>query len=287
LEFVAKAKGLGVEELMLPILYVETPGLSPESSDQAMALVARTQYVDWRNARLMNTESREYRSEVNTLASRLLEIADRVAGIQLSRELDAYPEKCENEGIADIVEKVNALLPEWPDTVIGDKFSTRQFDATVAEYNSRDSKLRKANSPASAILATQMRFGREMLPLAERFQKDARVYLARGIELDPLVSALARLVSEHPESWPLVVPVREAIDEAMISIRSSDKEDAQGIPLMATWLDQMRHVSRIFQKCSAIMRDAERLVDEGNSIVRRWDSELSKDRGGEVNGIDG
>jgi hypothetical protein len=277
LEFIAKAKDLGVEELVLPILYVETPGLSPDSPDQAVALVARTQYVDWRNARLMNTGSREYRSEVHILASRLLEIADHVASNQLGQGLDTGSGESEDEGIVDTVEKVNALLPEWLDAVIGDKFNSRQFDATQDEYNARIARLRKANSPASAILATQVRFAREMLPLAERYQRDARTYVARSIELDPLISRLTRLVSEHPENWSLVVPVREAIDEGIAAVQQADRDFVRGVQLFGSWFNERRHLGRIFQKCSSIMRNAEQLVSEGNSIVRRWNSELSRD----------
>jgi len=42
-----------------------------------------------------------------------------------------------------------------------------------------------------------------MLPMAERGLKDSQVYLTRSVELDPLVSALARLVAEHPDSFPI------------------------------------------------------------------------------------
>ncbi len=276
LEFAAKAKGLGVEELILPILYVETPGLSSENLDQAVALVARTQYMDWRNARLMNTGSREYRSEIHALASRLLEIAERVAANQLSRELDADSEECEDEGVAEIVGKLNALLPEWLDAVIGSKFNMRQHAATQEEYARRMEKLERAGSPASAKLATKIRYGREVLSIVERHQREARIYVARSMELDPLVSTLARLVSEHSESWPLAVPVRDAIDEAMVSIRESeDKRKIGKRPLLVS-IDEMKYVGRVFQQCSIVLRDAERLVGEGNSIVQRWDSELRK-----------
>jgi hypothetical protein len=279
LEFAAKAHALGVEELLLPILYVNTPGLSAESPDQAMALVAKTQYEDWRDIRLLQIRSREYRAAVNALACRLLEIANRVAERQIRRELDPNSAEHEAEGIADIVEKVMVLLPEWLDAVIGDKFNTAQFDATNAESRRTNARLRRSNAPASAILAAEMRYGREMLPLVERFHKDAQTYVARSIELDPLISSLARLVVEHTDSWPLVMPIREAIDEAMPVIRRDEQRYEQSTArgehrtILQTF-DKLKHLGRIFQQCAALTRDAERLVAEGNTIVRRWNSEL-------------
>jgi hypothetical protein len=75
LEFAAKAKMLGVEELLLPILYIEMRDLSAENPDEAIALVARTQYVGWHTNRLLDAGSQEYRIAVNALAQRLLDMS--------------------------------------------------------------------------------------------------------------------------------------------------------------------------------------------------------------------
>jgi hypothetical protein len=43
LTFVGHAASLGVNELLLPLLYVDVPDLSPDSDDEAIALIARMQ----------------------------------------------------------------------------------------------------------------------------------------------------------------------------------------------------------------------------------------------------
>jgi hypothetical protein len=85
LEFAARAMSLGVRELLLPILYVETQDLSPESGDEAVTLVANAQYVDWRAVRLWAPDSRDYRVAVNSLAQRLLDIARNVTETHFNR----------------------------------------------------------------------------------------------------------------------------------------------------------------------------------------------------------
>lgn len=227
LEFAAKAKGLGVGELLLPILYVEIENLSAENPDEAIALVARTQYVDWHKTRLLDSKSRDYRAAANSLARHLLQIARNVAETQFNRELNADPEDDGTDGLTDLVTKIMALLPEWLDAILEDRFNDAQAVATWNQYKEQHNKLKKAHAPASAVLSVQMRMAREMLPLAERGQKAARVYLMRTIELDPLVSALARLVSEHPASFPLVMPVRNAIDEAMVGVMKVARHKSQ------------------------------------------------------------
>jgi TIR domain len=277
LEFSAKAKSLGVQDLLLPILYIETQGLSVESSDEAVALVARTQYVDWHTIRLLEPSSRDYKTAVNALARRLLEIAKSVAEIQFNHEINADPEDDGTDGITDIVEKVMALIPEWLDAVLGEKVNDVQMHATWHQFMVQFDKLQRAHALASAVLSAQTRAAKEMLPLAERAQRDARIYLARSIELDPLISALARLVTEHPESYDLVVPIREAIDEAIVEIRKSDEaREKPGYHTIGSHFDEMRHLGRIFQRCSAIFREENKVAREGNDIVRRWDAELGR-----------
>ena len=271
LEFAAKATSLGVEELVLPILYVEPSGFSTESPDEAVILVAKTQYVDWRAVRLLEPSSRDYRVAVNGLARRLIEIARRVMENQLERELNADIESDDTTGITDLVEEVTLLLPDWLDAVIGSKFTRAQISATEKLHNKQLYRLQKVSAPASAILASRIREAKELLPLAERAQKDGRIYVTRSVELDPLISSLARLVRDHPESSELVTPIREAIDEAMVSIREMDL--SKGSRYSTTFVD-IKHMGRIFQKCNAIFTDAERLAIEGNDIVRRWDNEL-------------
>lgn len=76
LTFAAHAESLGVRELLLPLVYVPVPDLSSDDpSDEAVALVARTQYVDWTELRLEDQDSPAYRRAVNALAARLVGIA--------------------------------------------------------------------------------------------------------------------------------------------------------------------------------------------------------------------
>jgi len=278
LEFAGKAKSLGVDELLLPILYVEVQDFDTENPDDAIALIANTQCEEWRNTRLLEPRSREYRAAVNVLARRLLGIAREVAQKQLDREVNVDLNKNGINGIVDIVEEISGLLPEWLDAVQGDKVNLAQMDATWHEVFGPVVQLQRSHAPASAVLAAQIRAAKEMLPLAERKQKDARVYLAQSIQLDPLISALGRLVSEHPDSFALVMPIREAIDEALSAIRPKKENRPRRPGAHSMWdhVEEMQHLGRIFRKCYNVIKDAHRIVKEGNDIVERWDTELRR-----------
>jgi hypothetical protein len=137
-------------------------------------------------------------------------------------------------------------------------------------------KLQKAHAPGSAVLATQIRGIKELLPLVERAKNDASIYASRSVELDPLISTLARLVGEYPQSYPLVMPVREAIDEAIEEIKREEVKlanPARYVPITEDLLE-LKHLGRIFQECYSGMIEHDRTAGAANSIVRRWDEEL-------------
>jgi hypothetical protein len=275
LEFAAKAKMLGVEELLLPILYIEVSDLSPDNPDEAMALVARTEYVDWHTNRLLDPSSREYRFAVNILAQRLLDIARIVSEIQLKNELNAELENFDVDGIADIVEQIQVLIPDWLDAVMSEKSLRAQALGLRSHCYEQMRKLRKRGASASALLSAQIRYAREILPLAERALKDSQIYVARSMELDPLVSALARLVADNPESMPLVEPVNEVIEEAMEEIRRLDSgEGGYGPNSVEYDFRKTSHLGRMFQQCNKLLEARMGCVHEGNDIVRRWEIEL-------------
>jgi hypothetical protein len=273
LEFAAKARNIGTDELLLPILYVKPLDFSPDSLDEAVSLVAKTQYENWQDLRLIEPESREFKRSVNVLARRLLEIAARVSEDQLRREVHMDQDAI-SEGITELVERINGLLPDWLDAVIGDRINRIQVDVTWHKCATDISKLRRSHAPASAVNAAVFRAGREMLPLIERHQRDAHTYLSRSVQLDPDISSLARILSEHPESFDLIESIRQAIDEAVANI--TGKKGSMESHAVDVHFSEWAHLGKIFKKCAAISNDTYRTVKEGNEIVARWDAELRR-----------
>jgi hypothetical protein len=275
MEFAGKAVSLGVEELILPILYVRPANYSPDNPDECVALAARMQYVDWTSNRLLDPSSEGYRSAVNKLALRLMEIADRVEQRQLDKELEEPGKEEYLPGIQDLMDDISRLMPEWLDAVMAGRVADAQIDVTWHQvYTPPVDKLLRSHAPPSAVLAAQMRAGREMLLVIERYRDAARTYLARSVELDPLVSALARLIAADPSGFPLVLPLRAAIDEAVANMRGDFRTLRKGNHSIWDHFRELRNRARIFQKCEATWLDEGRLASEGNKIVQRWDAEL-------------
>ena len=235
------------------------------------------QSVDWTNIRLLDSESQAFKSSINKLALRLIDIAGTVAQNQFDRELKRDTGDEDSPGIQDLMSKVSELLPGWLDAVIGDRVAMAQIDATWHQVYGPVVKLERSHAPASAIMAAQIRAGKELLLIIERIHKYAQTYLTRNTELDPLVSALSRLVAADPEGFALVIPLREAIDEAMENIRGTHLiPNKPGGHDIRDHILELKNRARVFQRCDALWLDSGRLAREGNAIVRRWDAELRR-----------
>jgi uncharacterized membrane protein len=65
--FIQREAALGREDLIFPILYIDVPGLEDGiglENDPMLSLIAKRQYVDWREFRFLDVDSTEVRREV-------------------------------------------------------------------------------------------------------------------------------------------------------------------------------------------------------------------------------
>lgn len=120
--FAQRAKNLGIEDLVLPLLYLDVASLHEESpSDDLAALVKSFQWEDWRELRFSDIESGEYRRGVARLAQRLVEANRKaeeanVAEAALESEL-AVEDADDSPGVLDRLVETEETFPLWQETV--------------------------------------------------------------------------------------------------------------------------------------------------------------------------
>ena len=116
--FARRASDLGLRELLLPLLYVDVPGMDDDPpGDDLVALVKPFQWENWTDLRFTEPDSEKYRRAVDRLAVRLVKAnaeAERTdvaeAAVQMEEALDA-------PGWLDQVGDSLAALPEWAETL--------------------------------------------------------------------------------------------------------------------------------------------------------------------------
>ena len=124
--FIQSAKKLGLDELLLPLYYVETPVLEEDAEDELVQKIRQFQREEWRDLRLSESSSEPYRRGVNRLARRLAcanKRAEEAASAARSEDEPAAEEDDPGErerpaeGTLDQLATMEAALPEWESTM--------------------------------------------------------------------------------------------------------------------------------------------------------------------------
>ncbi|MCH5676905.1 TIR domain-containing protein [Streptomyces gilvus] len=121
IKFAGHAASLGLDELLLPIHYVNVPQLTQGSDgqpiDEVVELISRRQWEDWRDLRLEDEDSPVYRQAVHKLALKIanvLETAPPVRPVELPQQ-EATAE--EPPGFIEVMAEAETALPAWLEIV--------------------------------------------------------------------------------------------------------------------------------------------------------------------------
>ncbi|MFD9567561.1 TIR domain-containing protein [Streptomyces sp. NPDC059994] len=119
--FSGHAASLGLHELLLPIHYVNVPqltqGAEGQPADEVVEILARRQWVDWRELRLDDEESPAYRQAVHELALRLAEIIETAPPPMPVEVTPSSQDDEELPGFIEIMAEMEGALPTWQDTI--------------------------------------------------------------------------------------------------------------------------------------------------------------------------
>lgn len=273
LSFYGKAKSLGLEDLLLPILYAPVPDFDESNSDELISMMSRYQYVDWRGLRLEGPESVDYRKAVHQLSQRLISLESDINEKRLIQEISDAQDDAEalaDAGFLDIMEKIEILLPEWTENLESRDVSYAQYVAVRDLYLPRLNRLETTPGNAGPRFALTQRLAKEELPLAERYMREAEIYAKKSMELDPLMLQVLRLVERDPDIAFSMQFVENSLRKANANIIRADEFDSPGSVTGYEWARARAHISRLVKKMADVYERAEQFTREGNEIVRNW-----------------
>ena len=267
-DFHAQATAYGVQDLVLPILYADIDDFNSDNPDELIALASRRQCADWRQHRVSGAQSAEYRSDLNGLARRLVEVSRKVAERQVSQEA-VTPIHDPEQGFYEVLESVKGKWPALIDVIEQDRLNEANSNAQWVAYHDRMNRLRRAGR-AGAVPVVIQEMGRAILPLTRQHVALARQYSALALELDPLIRALLREAGKLPGERRLLRDVGvdiEDINDRIQRLRSSTAGEASSeyAKKSQTW----RQIEETTKTCMPF-------VDEGNAILEGWHEEVAR-----------
>ena len=277
LSFVGQAQSLGAIELVMPILYVEVPGLSEDSSDEACALVARLQRADWRKLRLCAEDSAEYRQGVSVLAQKLAEISRQYEQSD-TQQTDIDPEAYE-EGFLDLLGAIESKLPKWKELLDNADTAADQLKAISSPYMDRLKKLVNVQGPSGPVLVVLRGLASDTEPVLRRLIQVSKDYVAASVELDPLILQVLRLLDIYPEFSSSVFGLLDpVIDLARVIIEGREDPEYMANKAIAT---RFKGLSKDYRRTIELTEAFSRYARDGDSLIVNWSQGINeaKNRG--------
>ena len=174
--FVERERRLNRDDLIIPLLYVRTPGLDHPEDEVAEDLKNR-QFFPWQDLRFEDIDSKEIRIEVNRLAEHVVKAIQRS---KESGEVDIAPEDSpvgEGPGFVELLAESEVAMPLFIDTIRALTAVAQEIGESVAlateEMKAADSRGR----PSSARLAAIVRLAKRLENPATGMEQHTDEYL--------------------------------------------------------------------------------------------------------------
>lgn len=274
IRFAGHAKSLGVEELLLPILYITVQELAGEDpNDAAVALVAKTQYEDWRALRLEDENSPSYRQAINRLATRLADIASRIADTvhgepqQTTLEQEA---EAEDPGLLDLMAVAEEAMPRWQETI--EQFPEEMEALTVAAAAAIEDMQRSDARGAgfAGRLTAARKFATGVAEPAQRMLDLGTEYASDLVHID---AGMRRLI-RHADEVQLDEEERQAACEmfaSLLGLVASSREAVESLQEFVGTLRSMEKLSKDVRRPLGMVRDGLRRVMDGQAVLDEWE----------------
>jgi TIR domain len=267
LTFAGHARSLGVTELLLPIVYAEVPNLDETNDDEAVALIARTQYVNWSDLRLMDEASEAYRQGVNALAKRLMDVAQALEGRPV-----VVPEPSEEEelGLVDLMAQAEAALPRWLGVMEQLGPLAEEIGAVLNRASERAQESDARGKGFAGRIVALRQLAQELEPLTTRILEAGTDYASEVVTIDPGILTLIRAAETE------TVGNDEAL-ETYCELVESIEEAAQGTRELATSVEEaidglrsLQGLSRDIRPPLKKMEDGLRGIVDAQAVIEEW-----------------
>ncbi|MER5387357.1 toll/interleukin-1 receptor domain-containing protein [Streptomyces sp. NPDC002688] len=268
--FSSHASSLGLDDLLLPILYSGSPDLLDESPDDELAtLIKRRQHVDWTSLRLEDEGSPKYRQAVHELAIRLSEILERASELEPTAQEEALAVD-DQAGIVEQLAEMEGALPRLTECLNGFGEVTAEIGShmewATAEINESD----KRNAGFAGRLRVSQQLARRLQDPVERFAQLGDQYAAGLAIVDPGVLTLIRMARDPELSDEDHATVSEFF-EAVLGMASASRDN---VPVLMGFSSSAEEIAKFSKSIRPLMRtlkkSVQRVVD-GQSVMDEWE----------------
>ncbi|MBN3507845.1 TIR domain-containing protein [Mycolicibacterium nivoides] len=273
LVFSQNAKARDVAELLFPILYIDVDGLQEDSPDEVKAAIAQAQYEPFTELRLLEEDSSEYRTAVNRMARRLVDIANTVAGraderLDLVPTASSYqPEDDDAPGLIEAMNAVEGLLPQWLETINAFQGLLERIGEVTTQHTP---KMQEASAKGTAAAIVQAdRYAKEIQPVAQEFKDVGIQYVDQALQMSQSMVTILDYFSTQPDD----VPVAEDAEYFLRSVLKMVEAGQSTAPIVEEFQASVRStagMSRAVRKPLKLISDGAQQFLDGQALLNDW-----------------
>jgi TIR domain-containing protein len=292
LRFSREAKERGAERLILPVYYIGVPEFEDDEipADEAMAIVKPLQRQDLRRLRLESRDGAGYRTLVNSLAERIIQIARNAeegdegghgvgppgVGPEPSPPAAAIapadqsrPRAEDEEGffLENMARGETALqkIQVPMNAIAGDiRDLGRLTEEATGEMDVADA----AGRPTFASrLTIAKRLASRLVEPAESLEGHAKEYVSLLWDLDPFVTGLLDLIKDLPEEGE---DVREPFLSSLQGLYEASAESSASVSGLIETLEENANFSRELRQPLRVYQTSLRNILDAQAVIEQW-----------------
>lgn len=285
-EFVATARTLGQEELLLSIRYSPISDLTEDSTDELKAIAAKMQYEPWEDLRLVDEDSAAYRRGVNRLAGRLVELTTELqnrpvvsvgdAMSPASRDplsldspgptsSDEATEDLDSPGYFEHMAEFGPATSEWMNAIGGFPDSLQEFNRLMSAAGTKMSTTESKPNPFAARIVILRSLAKDLDGPVAKIESLSKEYASGLLRLDPIIQAVLTalpLTNDPDEIRSATASVRGLILAARAAM--------EGVSGAASAAKRYEGMSRDLRPLLRRFQVAMRNVLDGQATLEAW-----------------
>lgn len=292
LRFAREAKERGAERLILPVYYIGVPELETDEvpADEAMAIVKPLQRQDLRQLRLESRDGAHYRTLVNSLAARIIEIA---------RNAEEGDEVVHGAGPVGAPLEPNPSAAAVPSDIHGRRKAEDEEGFFLENMARGETALQKIQVPMNAIaedigdlgrlteeateematadasgkpafasrLAIAKHLASGLAEPAESLEAHAKEYVSLLWDLDPFVTGLLDLIEDLP---PESEEMRESFLSGLNGLHAASVKSSASVSELVETLEENSNFSRELRQPLRVYQTSLRNILDAQAVIDQW-----------------
>ena len=260
----------------MPLYYVSIPGFAEaDQEDEAVALVARFQYVDWRDLRVMSYRRTAFRSRLHELASQLLEAEHEADAKAISEAEFPFVTSDDDAGTGSDTEEPPGLLDKLAEGEAALQRLGPQLEHAgkvvkeIGEFLDEATRSIQRSDTLGRGFAGRLTVTRQLakkleLP-AQEYEATTSAFAADVLQANPMMDTIFDQLAASPLQLTQAQPFLQAITATTCTHSpriSSTTTFAEAVAEMKGWSKELRPFARRIEVGSRQIADTQRIFDE-------------------------